>query len=334
MGYATALNNSSLNWLVGVSHAPFMGIASGVKDTLLNDGTVPAFQSQLLLQRQFNDELFSAVAYPISMARRWEFGAGFQHTSYNSELITETFVDNSLVLRRRDDLPDPPSIQLGRANVAFVDDHSFFGFVSPVAGGRSRFELSPVFGTLNFTTGLADYRRYMFKRPVTFAVRGLFFGRFGRDAEDNRLQPLYLGQSTLIRGYDIWSDFNGTECSQTAGSNDCPELDRLIGSRVGVASAELRLPLFGVQQFGLLALPFVPPTELSFFVDGGTAWNKDESPVFKFATRSTERIPVFSAGVSARINLFGFAVGEVFYVYPFQRPDKGAHFGFQLAPGW
>ncbi|HEX3156911.1 MAG TPA: hypothetical protein VHQ45_00210, partial [Gemmatimonadaceae bacterium] len=322
------------NWLTGVSHAPWMSIASGVKDTLLNDGTVPAFQSQLLLQRQYNDEAFAAVAYPISMTRRWEFGTGYQHTSYSSELITETFVDNSLVLRRRDDLPNPPSIQLGRVNAAFVGDHSFFGFVSPVAGGRYRLEVSPVFGTLNFTTGLADYRRYMFKKPVTFAVRGLFFGRFGRNAEDSRLQPLYLGQTTLIRGYDIWNDFNGTECTQTAGSNSCPELDRLIGSRVGVASAELRLPLFGVQQFGILAVPFVPPTELSFFVEGGTAWNKDESPVFKFATRSTERIPVFSAGVSARINLFGFAVGEVFYAYPFQRPDKGAHFGFQLAPGW
>jgi hypothetical protein len=30
----------------------------------------------------------------------------------------------------------------------------------------------------------------------------------------------------------------------------------------------------------------------------------------------------------------GFAVLEMFYAYPFQRPHKGFHFGFNLAPGW
>jgi hypothetical protein len=38
--------------------------------------------------------------------------------------------------------------------------------------------------------------------------------------------------------------------------------------------------------------------------------------------------------MTARINLLGFAVFEAYYAYPFQRPDRGAHFGFQLAPGW
>jgi hypothetical protein len=43
---------------------------------------------------------------------------------------------------------------------------------------------------------------------------------------------------------------------------------------------------------------------------------------------------VFSAGVSARVNILGFMVFETYYAYPFQRPDKGGHFGFQIAPGW
>jgi hypothetical protein len=43
---------------------------------------------------------------------------------------------------------------------------------------------------------------------------------------------------------------------------------------------------------------------------------------------------VFSAGMSARVNLLGFAVLEAYYAYPFQRPEKGWHWGFQLYPGW
>jgi hypothetical protein len=34
------------------------------------------------------------------------------------------------------------------------------------------------------------------------------------------------------------------------------------------------------------------------------------------------------------VNLFGFFIGEVYYALPFQRPEKGAHFGFVLSPGW
>jgi hypothetical protein len=91
--------------------------------------------------------------------------------------------------------------------------------------------------------------------------------------------------------------------------------------------------LFGTEQLGLIRTPLFP-IDIAPFVDGAIAWSRGESPSFEFATRSTERIPVFSAGVSARANLFGYAVLEVFYAHPFQRPDKDWVLGFQLAPGW
>ena len=47
-----------------------------------------------------------------------------------------------------------------------------------------------------------------------------------------------------------------------------------------------------------------------------------------------KRVPVFSAGISARMNILGYMVLEAYYAYPFQRPQKGAHFGFVLSPGW
>ena len=115
-------------------------------------------------------------------------------------------------------------------------------------------------------------------------------------------------------------------------------MNRLFGSRVAFASAELRIPLLGVEGLGLIRTNFLP-VEIAPFVDAGVAWNSGEHPDLTFvngnaARNDMRRIPVVSAGMSARINLFGYAVVEAYYAVPFQRPDKGAHFGFQLAPGW
>jgi outer membrane protein assembly factor BamA len=119
----------------------------------------------------------------------------------------------------------------------------------------------------------------------------------------------------------------------SADPNACPEFDRLVGSRIAVAGAELRIPLLGTDQFGLLRSPLFP-VDLAPFVDAGVAWSRGNSPTFEFATRSADRIPVVSAGVAARANLFGYAVLEVYYAHPFQRPERSWVWGFQLAPGW
>jgi hypothetical protein len=76
------------------------------------------------------------------------------------------------------------------------------------------------------------------------------------------------------------------------------------------------------------------PTELLAFLDGGLAWTDADSPTFKLAERSSERIPVFSAGLAARVNLMGYLVAQVYLAFPFQRPEKTTQFGFVIAPGW
>jgi hypothetical protein len=43
---------------------------------------------------------------------------------------------------------------------------------------------------------------------------------------------------------------------------------------------------------------------------------------------------VASAGVTLRVNLFGFAVGEFDFSHPFQRPGRGFVFQFNLSPGF
>ena len=98
-------------------------------------------------------------------------------------------------------------------------------------------------------------------------------------------------------------------------------------------NAEFRIPLIGTRRFGLINFGFLP-TEVSFYFDGGVAWTADQSPVLKWATNSTQRIPVFSTGVSFRINLLGYAIIEIYGAHPFQRPQKDWLWGFNLAPGW
>ena len=41
-----------------------------------------------------------------------------------------------------------------------------------------------------------------------------------------------------------------------------------------------------------------------------------------------------SAGVSARVNVLGYAILEFYAARPFQRPTKQWVYGIQLAPGW
>lgn len=72
------------------------------------------------------------------------------------------------------------------------------------------------------------------------------------------------------------------------------------------------------------------PTELTLFTDAGLAWTAEDAPVVKWARTSSSRIPV----VSARMNVFGSLIFEVFYAVPFQRPDKGGFVGVNLLPGW
>ena len=134
-------------------------------------------------------------------------------------------------------------------------------------------------------------------------------------------------------GYNL-NSFDITERSNSANPYSFPEIDRLLGSKVAIFNLEVRLPVLGNEQFGLINFPLIP-LELAAFFDGGAAWTRDDPPVLKFARNTDERVPVFSAGLAARINLFGYIVGQVYYAFPFQRPQKkNGIFGFVIAPGW
>ena len=322
------------NWLTGLSHVAYVQGFQNVAADVIDE--TPVYRVDQILQRVFVDNAAFTTQYPFSQTKRIEFTASFNRYGYDNETRSFFYLPNGQFLGEREsDLGAPPSLSFGMASIALVGDYSYFGFSSPVAGGRYRFEVSPSVGQINFTTVLGDYRRYIFAQPFTFAMRGMYYGRFGPDAEDqSRLSPLFLGQETLVRGYDV-NDFDASECTALAGvgGNECPEFDRLLGSRIGVANFEIRFPLLGVREFGLINFPYLP-TEIAPFFDVGAAWSKDDSPELTFSRNTNTRVPVFSTGISARMNVLGYMVLEAYYAYPFQRPERGAHFGFVLSPGW
>lgn len=277
------------------------------------------------------DEISGLTQYPLSLTRRLEASAGYQIIGFKTEIQQQIIVGGRIIDDTTEGVGDSESLGFIRGGVAYVGDSSFFGFISPIKGTRYRFEAETLSGDLNFQTALADYRKYFFARPVTMAVRGLHYGRYGSDAENGRLRDLFLGRSSLVRGYESDS-FDASECIRPVGSNACPAYDRLFGSKVAIASTEVRVPLFGTKEFGLISAAFLP-TELFGFADAGVAWTEDESPSLKFETDTIERVPVFSAGVGLRI-LLSYIPLEVYYAKPFQRPNEDWVFGFNIAPGW
>ena len=335
-GQVTYLNQKNrIDWGVAAAHIPYRtGLVYSGYDTLRQNSTLYLTQvTGLLIQRIFSDQLNLLAQYPINLNRRIEWGVGFDHISYDFELDQYySTLDGYFIQRKKQNVSAPSPINLYQTYAAYVGDYSQFGFTSPTVGRRYRLDVEPTFGTVQYVSVIADYRKYFFFRPVTLAFRGMHLGRYGPDSENVRLTSFYLGYETLVRGYEL-SNINPSECTTGGNTAQCPVFDRLIGSRTGIFNAEFRVPLFGVEQFGLINFRYLP-TEFSIFFDGGVAWNSTDKPVWIFRERSSKRIPVFSTGIAVRFNLFGYFVAQIYYAYPFQRPDKGAHFGFALAPGW
>lgn len=320
------------NWGLGAGRFPYLQISTrGFFDP--NEGTTTILQERF---REFQTQVSGIVSYPFSTTRRLDFTAGVNRYSFDLEVEELVYRNNQLVSRTQSDessfLPDP--LNLMSSSVAFVGDNSFFGFTSPVRGSRYRLEVGGTVGNINYYSVTADYRRYF--NPVnefTIAFRGMHVGRYGEEIEQSILNPLFVGWESMVRGYSPYSFDFGRECTYSDDVASCPEFDRLEGHRIAVANAEIRIPLFGADRFGLLGGGFFP-VELIAFTDAGVAWDSQNKPVFEFERDSVKRIPVVSAGVGARVNLLGFLIMEVHYVNPFQRPYQGGHWGFQFQPGW
>ena len=310
------------NWGVAVDQTPYVsrGYQTGTDGQLYFEDEFRFLQIDRSAQ--------GIIAYPFDRARRVEVTGGFRQIGLKEDVTSRIYslATGQLLDEQRQVLTSYPTLNLGQASAALVHDTSIFGATSPIRGSRARMEVSQSIGSLQYTGLLTDGRAYFMPvRPFTLAFRGLYYGRYGRDGEDQRLPIMYLGYPGLVRGYDPGS-FEAGECGvQPDGS--CPAFDRLIGSRVMIGNAELRFPLLGL--FGAKNFYGPLPIEMALFTDAGVAWGTNTP----FRSALSDEKWVRSVGIAARMNLFGFAIGEVNYVKPLDR-DRGWLWQFSLRPGF
>ena len=106
--------------------------------------------------------------YPIDRARRFEVAGGFAQNSLEQIVNSNvTSASTGELLSTTSDTHDlGQRLNLATTTAAFVSDTTSFGATSPVQGQRYRVEVTPTFGTVNFTGVLADYRRYVMPMSV------------------------------------------------------------------------------------------------------------------------------------------------------------------------
>jgi Tol biopolymer transport system component len=329
------------NYGVGVAHIPTAYGQIGIVD-----GSNGAQFAQIV-QRIYRSQVIGQVSYPLSQTNRFELSVGGTRYGFGvtvrDQFGRQRDPDN---LRRSGDLPDP--FYLSQIGLAYVGDFSKAGLTSPLQGGRYRFQVTPRFGSRNFVSLLADYRRYFYREPVTFAIRGLhrgnygveqsgFTGQFGDVFVRETLGDPY--QLAFVRGYSFNSIFEQRACQ--IDQSQCG-VGNLYGTRVALGSAEVRLPVLGPEVLGLSTFKYVP-TDLVLFADAGVAWTDENFDNFALRTSVPSRVqggtgqvtaqPVTSAGLSARVNVLGALILEAFYARTFQR-TKPWDFGVVLRPGW
>jgi Tol biopolymer transport system component len=332
------------NWGASIDQTPY--VVRGFNETLVADAAGnPLIEEDEFRQIQTDRGLSGVVVYPFSRAERVELSTGLRQITGKTDVTTRLFdyVSGQQLTQDTTRLDTFPTLNLGIASTAFVHDTSIFGATSPIRGSRFRLEYDQTYdlggspssptltgGTtdsLTYGATLGDFRTYLMPvRPFTIALRGLYYARHGAGAESNLLTPVFIGYPDLVRGYDYGS-FTSAECG-TATNGSCAAFDRLIGSRMLVANAELRFPPWGA--FGGSNFYGPLPVELGLFMDGGAAWDSGTSIHLSGPSQNF----VKSWGAVARVNVLGFAVAEIDYVRPLDRLGRGWMWEFNLRPGF
>lgn len=318
-----------IGWGINASHFAFQ---SGwyqyyeYVDVQTPSGTVPLLKSTLGLERVFQQRIGGTVFYPLSVTKRVEMGTSAEfYSSRVTEYNDYYTLGGNYYGTDRQKLPKGATLNLNNIQAAFVGDNSYFGFTAPLKGWRYRVGVEQyLLGDFNFTSFLADGRRYFYAKPVTFAVRGLAYARTGGESTAFSLQyPLFAGNSFFVRGYDR-DVYNAAE--------DSVFIYRTVGSKMLIGNFEIRLPFTGPRQLSLIKSNFLI-TDLNLFFDAGLSFYEKED-LKKDAY--IQHVPILSTGVSLRVNLFGYMVLEPYFALPISAPEsqKSWRFGLNFIPGW
>ncbi len=365
-GQVAYINQQSrINWGGSVSHIPYISAYSTAGLDNRNGTTYYRESSDII--RTFEDQVQIFGSYPFSRTTRFELGGAYSAYSYRVDRYSDYYSYPGSIYQGS----ERKKISLATANqdyaqyglnfvnfnvvglnTAFVGDNTFFGITSPLDGFRYRLGVSNYLGDFKFGTFVADGRRYVRLKPITLAARIYNTARFGPDQD--RLYGEFVGYPNLIRGYEYNSFYKNGALRQ---SNSGFDLNQLIGSKIAVANFEVRLPFTGPEKLAAITSKFLF-SDLNAFFDAGLAYNSDSKVAFRKRPRrigvlrdvngdvvvdeqtnqayaTYERVPAMSAGISLRVNVFGYFVLEPYAAFPFQRTDvSGPVFGLNFAPGW
>ena len=316
------------------------------------DGEVRDVSANVFL-RDVIRSLDAVMAYPFNTFRRVELGARLSYFKRDN-VYRGYYEDTREPLDHHERVGAMTFVE---PTAALVFDNALFGWTGPIAGRRSRVQLSRTTGDIRFTEALLDLRNYWnHDRWLVLATRLVALTRFGPDS--GRFS-LFWGGPYFIRGYDGHTfPITGRECAESRSAvvggtpSQCPVRDQLIGSSGAFLNAELRFPV--VTELRLGPLGQFPPVDGVLFADGGLAWDErvcdtlDFDPTTACAGTSRPvtlvwnrapgqdpyfyREPLFSWGVGIRMNVF-YAVLRLDYTFPLDRNRPGL-FSLALGPSF
>ena len=336
---------SRWNWGGSLSHIPYRYGFNRYELEDFGSGIGEEYSINTYMIRQFQTQFDAFVAYPFNRHHRFELGGAVSQYNYRVEKWRQSYYYG---YGDREKLSNQEARELGLGNfqsaflqqtsAGFVGDNAVFGIAAPLQGFRYRLEYGRVFGDYNFSTINVDIRKYQRFKPITLAARVYSYMRVGED--EDQLYGMYIGYPYLVRGFEN-GDFDSS--GKISWSD-------LMGSRMAVANFEVRLPFTGPEKLATIKSGFLF-SDLNFFVDAGLAWSKgntvkwnktDDDLVTETENGQTityydenVRMPIFSTGISLRINLFGAMILEPYYAIPLNKArSKFGTFGLNFAPGW
>ncbi len=226
------------------------------------------------------------LSYPYDRYHRLDIGVSMQ---------TMPFLFNFQTSRPLDPYDNRGLLSLG--SIAFIGDTTMWREFYPYTGSRYRFEVERAFTSvgseLSFTNVVLDARRYFsLGRRSTVALRLLLGGSFGTDKD-----LFYLGGIDTLRGYNY---------------------EELIGSRIGLLNAEVRIPFIDILHFGWPVQWTLGGIRGILFADIGGAWSDweygPENPfrIFARKTGNTYRFRLddvkASIGLGLRLQIGLFSI--------------------------
>jgi len=344
--YAAYFNQKHrIGWGASLSHIPYTSYYQGVfRDTIhIYDDDIAVDNYKIYTIRMFEEKVGLYASYPFSKTLRAEMGGSLAHYSYKITSYNyyydyfdpySGYAYGYYGYEKKDE-EAPEGFDFHEINSAFVGDNSVFGLTAPMKGQRYRIGLQKYFGKQDMSTFTFDYRKYIFVKPVSFAFRFTHYNRFGEEAElsyydGGVLPPLYLGYDFFVRGYSYSAMFE----SSLIDPSSLWYTD-LMGSKMIVSNFEIRIPFTGPERLALVKSSFFF-SDLNFFVDAGLIWNSgDNISLHKDNNPRGTRYPIFSTGVSTRINLFGQIIIQPYYAFPLslETGSKG-YFGLNFYPGF